>query len=351
MLLFTLIGCSDFQVVTKEDNCEPEVYYVDADGDGFGDEVIAACEAPEGTVSIDGDCDDEDPSVHPDAEEVCNGVDDDCEGTVDVGVEGMDTFWWDDDGDGWGGDVVEACDQPEDAVTNDADCDDTDSEVNPIATEVCNGIDDNCDGDIDGDAVDQLTWWLDSDGDGYGDENEWTTSCEQPSNYVGNADDCDDSDGGKALDCSNPPTETTCNGQVYTFSNSTGEPELVILSVYEPTSGTVDVDIQRNSEMVVLLSSYEPVTWTLTNSGGATLNKILVNGYHSQYINAPSGVPTEVRSYDQGTGNFGGSCGYSWPYNGGGCDTNHLVSGVQSYTGLTVTDFTGCYTGSAFVVK
>ena len=77
---------------------------------------------------------------------------------------------------------------------------------------------------------------------------------------------------------------------------------------------------------------------------GAQIQQILLNGYHSQTIVGASGIPVETRSYDQTGTNFGGSCGYSLPYNGGGCDTNQLIQGVTNYTGLDWTSFNGCYT-------
>jgi hypothetical protein len=60
-------------------------WYADADGDGFGDAETSldACTRPEGTVDNDLDCDDGDAAVNPKAEEVCNGVDDDCDGEAD----------------------------------------------------------------------------------------------------------------------------------------------------------------------------------------------------------------------------------------------------------------------------
>ncbi|MBM4371563.1 MAG: putative metal-binding motif-containing protein, partial [Deltaproteobacteria bacterium] len=104
-------------------------------------------------------------------EEVCNGVDDDCDGLVDPpGVPGCSTFWRDGDGDGRGaGDPACLCGAQAGWVQQAGDCDDADPTVSPAAMEHCDLEDDDCDGVVDeAPAVGCLPCWLDADGDGWG---------------------------------------------------------------------------------------------------------------------------------------------------------------------------------------
>jgi hypothetical protein len=137
-------------------------WYVDVDGDGYGDAAapIASCAAQPGVVASGGDCDDTDPLAHPSASEVCDGIDNDCDGTVDVDASDAAEWHVDLDGDGYtAGEAVVACAPPADhaAPSGRIDCDDADPEVNPDAAEVPgDGVDNDCrDGDED-DLLDKL---------------------------------------------------------------------------------------------------------------------------------------------------------------------------------------------------
>ncbi len=96
----------------------------DTDGDGYSEN--------------EGDCDDTDPAINPDAQEACDGVDNNCDGQVGEGVKTLSYA--------------------------DSDSDDTNPDINPDATEVCDGVDNNSDGQID-EGV-KTTFYADSDGYG-----------------------------------------------------------------------------------------------------------------------------------------------------------------------------------------
>ncbi len=179
-----------------DNNCDDQIdnnavdastWYADVDGDGHGDlaSPTVACTQPAGTVANSDDCNDADPAYYPGAPET------DCADTHDYNCDGS-TGGADADGDGY---------------TSCTDCDDTNPAVNPGATEVCNGIDDNCDGVVDTDAVDVVTWYDDADGDGFGDANISATGCASPTGYVANSADCND--GASAIF---PGADETCNG-------------------------------------------------------------------------------------------------------------------------------------------
>jgi len=229
-------------------------YYVDADGDGRGDENDAGtdyCEQLSGYVLTSDDCDDTNAEINNSAREVCDTVDNDCDGLVDdddgdVDITTGSNFYQDSDGDGWGVDsgtttivacaapsgfsaeagdcddedelvhpetvwyydgdsdnygtsdtTLVQCEQPEGYVLDGTDCDDSSDQANPAGTEVCDGLDNDCDTlvDDDDDSVDTstyTTWYYDGDGDGYGTDDTTVDLCSAPSDYVDVGGDCED---------------------------------------------------------------------------------------------------------------------------------------------------------------
>ncbi len=144
--------------VDEDDALDARPWYTDGDGDDWGDpdSVVVSCTQPSGTIDRGGDCDDADPDIHPLVTERCDGVDNDCDGSIDEHPEDGLTGYYDRDGDGYGAaladshydaNVVLACELPSEYVLVEGDCDDRDDDVNPGAIDTCDdGIDQDCDG-------------------------------------------------------------------------------------------------------------------------------------------------------------------------------------------------------------
>ena len=127
----------DLQTQLQEQNQN-----IDNDFDGFSEN--------------NGDCDDTNAQVYSGAEEICDGLDNDCDGLVDENAGSI--FYQDSDGDGFGGSTtIQSCTQPSGYVVQGGDCDDSDATINPNAVEVCDGIDNNCDGVVDEGLINIIT--------------------------------------------------------------------------------------------------------------------------------------------------------------------------------------------------
>lgn len=235
----------------KDNDCDGEVDEgeqcftptIDTDRDGY--------------TIVQGDCNDSDATIHPGATETCDGKDNDCNLQVDEGLRSL--FYQDGDNDGYGNiakstkvcsapagyvanhedcndndknvnpDATEVCDGTDnncnaqideecpapspdadkDGVTVEAgDCNDSDSHVYPGASEICDGLDNNCDGAAD-DGLTMETYYADFDGDGYGDAAETVRTCEQPARYVTDNTDCDDT-----TDAAYPGAVEVCDDRI-----------------------------------------------------------------------------------------------------------------------------------------
>ncbi len=189
-----------------------EWVYLDRDLDGYGDddELTLMCDLIEGYASMGGDCDDRNTTVHPSAEEVCDNVDNDCNTQIDEGVTNL--YYQDSDADGYGNLQVtlESCERPVGTVENSDDCDDTDDSISPSNFEACgDGIDNNCDGNLDEDgALGSTPWYFDGDLDGYG-SGVAVLACVGNVDYVNNNLDCDDADG-----LISPSASEICDGGI-----------------------------------------------------------------------------------------------------------------------------------------
>ncbi len=210
------------------DNCPatPNSDQTDIDDDGQGD----ACDDDDDNDGFDDldDCQPQDPTAFPGAPELCNGEDDDCDGADD---EEMGTTTC---GLGPCEHTVENCPEGVPQI-----CDPLEGAVD----EVCDGVDNDCDGDVDLDAMDGQPWYGDGDGDGYGNPLIAVVACEAPDFYVANGDDCNDTDPshfpGADEECDGD--DNNCDGQVDEgYPDSDDDGELDCLDVDDDNDGVLD---------------------------------------------------------------------------------------------------------------
>ncbi len=141
-----------------DDNCTGGIdngltfnnYYTDADGDNYGTGTAQSlCANPgSGYATANGDCNDASSTVNPGANEICNGIDDNCTGGIDNGLT-FNNYYTDADGDNYGtGTAQSLCANPGAGYSiQTGDCNDNNNAIKPGATEVCgNGIDEDCSG-------------------------------------------------------------------------------------------------------------------------------------------------------------------------------------------------------------
>ena len=164
--------------------------WLDLDMDGFGDPGSMPAPSPgicpPGTADNSDDCDDTASARNPDAVEICDGLDNDCDGSLPAGEI---------DGDG---DFFSPCQ---------GDCNDADPGVYPGAPEICNLVDDNCNAMVD-EGLPATLWYADTDGDSYGDMSSSMLACTAPPGYVADSSDCDDMD-----PAVNPAATEVCDGE------------------------------------------------------------------------------------------------------------------------------------------
>ena len=251
----------------KDNNCDGQTddagcqgcseYYKDADQDNYGQDkdkkCLGAAKYPY-TAYVGGDCNDANANLKPGANEVCNDQDDNCDGQTDpVGATGCTNFYPDADKDGFGAAVTPLCHckaTGDWTVQKTGDCNDKNAKVNPTEAEVCNGLDDNCNGQVDEGVV--ATYYKDNDGDGFGSVTS-QQGCKAPVGYTLVAGDCNDFN--KNIF---PGAKEACN-DIDDDCNGMADDAVALLTIYKDNDGDgfASANAAKQDKCNV------PVGWTL----------------------------------------------------------------------------------------
>jgi hypothetical protein len=257
-------------------------FYADSDGDGFGDLAIPTTTCfnafPAGFTDNALDCDDSNAAINPNAAEICDGIDNNCNGMSDENLE-LFTYYLDLDFDQYGSIslAISTCqsEAPQGFADNNLDCDDTNPDIFPGAIELCDDLDNNCDGVID-DGLPIYTYYTDGDGDGFGTPGTGYTTClfPVPVSFADNGLDCDDDDpevNPAAEENFTDGIDNDCNGFIDVLS-STKNPALKALTFPNPVRDVLNIHADFDGAMYFELSNTDGQrlkNGTINFSGGA----------------------------------------------------------------------------------
>lgn len=254
-------GCTDF--------------WADGDGDGYGSgTAVCLCAADLAHPATQtGDCNDADEGVHPDAVESCNGSDDNCDGaTDDMDASGCTVYFVDADGDGHGVNGTGLCLCAKNVLSSaltGGDCDDLDELVHPGAVEVCDSVDNDCDGETDGpETADCQAYFVDADGDGFGDAAQSACLCAAGGGFTAtDATDCDDGLGGI-----HPGADETCDGADNDCDAATDEPGALDCDVWFRDEDIDKYGVSGDSQCLCAASG----VYTASQGGDCNDSKALI---------------------------------------------------------------------------
>jgi len=289
--LFVLL----FSVSLYSASSQTCTFFADQDGDSFGDPanvIESDCNTVLiGYVGNDLDCDDTNANINPDIPEVCNGLDDNCNGgEIDEFV--TNTYYQDADGDGYGDPnfVVYDCNLPFGFSENMDDCDDNtvtyvDADGDGFGSalmEPC-GVDNNLDCNDNTTAIqDSTTYFADMDEDGYGDPNNSLVACNVPIGFLPDGTDCNDLD----LDINPGATDIFGNGIDENCDGQDG------VGVFEINAQSILIYPNPSSSFVQISGSIKNENWIVFNVHGQCITS-------GQWIHPT--IRLDVRLWEPGT--------------------------------------------------
>ena len=254
-----------------DDGLPKITYYLDADNDGYGDPNISidTCLTvpPAGYVTNNVDCNSDEGAINPDAVEICDGIDNDCNGFIDDTLP-VTTYYYDADGDGYGDAAVtlDTCltVPPANYVINSLDCDDFAGNINPSIPEICDGIDNDCNGLVD-DGLPVYGYYRDADDDGFGDVNIRMDTCQAfpPDGFVIDNTDCNDAASTTypgASEIADNDIDEDCSGlDLYKETKIFPNPTTASIEIHYDYTEAIDVEVYDMVGKLLKKQSLTPI--------------------------------------------------------------------------------------------
>lgn len=275
---------------------------IDQDCDGIIDNNTPCYDDDgDGYTELEGDCEDAISYAYPGGTEIADGYDNDCDGDIDEGTD-----YFDDDGDCWCEDTPCYGSVNANCSTLDfGDCDDNDDEFHPSASELCDNIDNNCNGIADENAVDATNWYADVDGDGHGNPSTVFTDCSAPLGYIADNTDCNDAEplawSGNSESCDG--VDNNCDGNIDEGVTTTYYRDYDQDTYGDPNQPTTDCSLPPG---YVLNSGdcndQQPAAWTgrtetcdgIDNDCDSTIDEGVTTTYYEDYDGDSYGNPLSV---------------------------------------------------------
>jgi hypothetical protein len=271
-------------------------WYQDSDGDGYGNLAVTLqnCGQPVGYVVNSTDCNDAAAAVNPGAVEVYNGIDDNCNNTVDEGFTPVN-YYLDNDGDGVGGStfVVNVTSPGPNYTLTTGDCNDNNPNIFPGNTEICDNLDNDCDLLVD-EGLTFVSYYQDLDGDSYGNASVTLSTCTPPIGYVLNSTDCQDNAATinpAAFDIPGNGIDEDCSGLdapivaaqlgLYEFTQASACPVLANTVTAQPTNASFSIYTNQGGTCTAAANVFNNNTW----STGSAVN---LNNYNQFSVQADS---------------------------------------------------------------
>ena len=251
-------------------------WYADTDGDGYGNAAnsMQNCGQPAGYVANSTDCNDASAAINPAAVEIYNGIDDNCNNSVDEGFTPVN-YYLDNDGDGVGGNtfVLGVTSPGANYVLITGDCNDNSAVMYPGNTETCDNLDNDCDASVDEGLI-YVTYFQDSDGDNYGNVSVTLSSCNVPQGYVLDSTDCNDQNSAinpGALDIPGNGIDEDCSGLdapivaaqlgIYEFTQPSGCPVLANTVTTQPANASFSIYTNVGGSCTAAANVFNNNTW------------------------------------------------------------------------------------------